>query len=176
MHRYSLHDPRVEPFYELAAQHKGVNIFVHCGVLTVGIRKKLGLPSLFDMRFANPIDLHPIAMHHPQVRFIIPHFGAGYFREALMLADLCSNVYLDTSSSNSWMRYYAPGITLEDVFRRALDVLGPTRLLFGSDSSHFPRGWHAAVFEEQVRALAAIGADSAAARRIFGENLDQLFP
>ena len=41
-------------------------------------------------------------------RSSLPHFGAGYFREALMLADLCPNVYLDTSSSNSWMRYEGP--------------------------------------------------------------------
>ena len=52
----------------------------------------------------------------------MPHFGAGFFREALMLADLCPNVYLDTSSSNSWMRY--EGLDLKTVFRRALDVAG----------------------------------------------------
>ena len=175
MHRYSLDDPRLEPFYELAAARTGGTIFVHCGVLTVGVRKKLGLPSLFDMRFANPIDLHPIAMHYPRVKFIIPHFGAGYLREALMLADLCGNVYLDTSSTNSWMRYYAPELKLDDVFRRALDVVGPGRLLFGSDSSYFPRGWHAAIFEAQVEALARLGISAAEARRIFSENLEGLF-
>ena len=103
MHRYSIQDPRVE-----AARAGGripCAVFVHCGVLSVGVRKKLGLPSPFDMRYSNPIDLHAVALRHPKVRFIVPHFGAGYFREALMLADLCPNVYLDTSSSNSWMRY-----------------------------------------------------------------------
>ena len=79
----------------------------------------------------------------PQVPIIIPHFGAGMFREALMVADLCPNVHLDTSSSNAWMRY-TPGLTLTDVFRTALDVVGPERLLFGTDSSFFPRGWQPA--------------------------------
>jgi len=41
------------------------------------------------MRFSNPLDLHAIALAFPQVRFIMPQFGAGMFREALMLADLC---------------------------------------------------------------------------------------
>jgi hypothetical protein len=141
MHRYSPDDPRLEPFYELAAARTGGTIFVHCGVLTVGVRKKLGLPSLFDMRFANPIDLHPIAM----------------------------------PSTNSWMRYYAPELKLDDVFRRALDVVGPGRLLFGSGSSYFPRGWHAAIFEAQVEALARLGISAAEARRIFSENLEGLF-
>jgi len=96
MHRYSVADPRVRPVFEAAAAHPGTIVFVHCGVLTVGVRRKLGLPSLFDMRYSNPIDLHAVAMEFPTVNFVIPHFGAGYFREALMLCDLCPNVYLDT--------------------------------------------------------------------------------
>ena len=116
-------------------------LFVHCGVLTVGIRRKLGLPSRFDMRFSNPLDLHAIALAHPRLPIVVPHFGAGMFREALMLADLCPNVVLDTSSSNHWIDYH-PGLTLVDVFRQALLVAGPSRLLFGTDSSFFPRGWN----------------------------------
>jgi len=107
------------------------------------------------------------------VRFLIPHFGAGYFREALMLADLCPNVYLDTSSSNSWMRY--EGLHLRTVFRRALDVVGPGRLLFGTDSSFFPRGWNWEVFANQVRVLGELELDPAQAQLILGDNLRRLF-
>jgi predicted TIM-barrel fold metal-dependent hydrolase len=172
MHRYALHDPRVEAIIEqAAAQHSAV--FVHCGVLTVGVRKKLGLPSPFDMRFSNPLDLHAIALRHPRTPFIVPHFGAGFLREALMLADLCPNVLLDTSSSNSWMRYEE--LDLRHVFRRALEIVGPQRLLFGTDSSFFPRGWHAAVFEAQTQALYELGLSAADARLILGENLQRVF-
>jgi uncharacterized protein len=171
MHQYFIHDRKVEPFLEQAAT-RGTLVFVHCGVLTVGVRTKLGLPSPFDMRFSNPIEVHGVALRHPRVRFVVPHFGAGYFREALMLAELCPNVYLDTSSSNSWMRYER--LDLETVFRWALDVAGPARLLFGTDSSFFPRGWNANIFEEQARALLELGASSADARLIFGENLQRL--
>jgi predicted TIM-barrel fold metal-dependent hydrolase len=146
-------------------------VFVHCGVLSVGVRKKLGLSSPFDMRFSNPVDLHAVALRYPEVPIIVPHFGAGYFREALMLADQCSNVHLDTSSSNQWMRYHASHLTLREVFRHALDVAGPKRLLFGTDSSFFPRGWQHAIFEDQARALYEIGTSEADARAIFSENL-----
>jgi len=172
MHRYSLHDPKVEALIQQAAESRTA-VFVHCGVLTVGVRRKLGLPSPFDMRFSNPIDLHAIALRHPKTPFIVPHFGAGYLREALMLADLCPNVYLDTSSTNSWMRY--EGLDLKTVFRRALDVAGAGRLLFGSDSSFFPRGWNAEVFETQSKALYEMGVSEADARLIFGENLRRVF-
>jgi uncharacterized protein len=145
---------------------------VHCGVLTVGVRKKLGLPSPFDMRYSNPIDLHSVALRHPRVRFVVPHFGAGYFREALMLADLCPNIYLDTSSSNNWMRY--EGLDLQTVFRRALDIAGPARLLFGTDSSFFPRGWNREIFQAQTAALHKLSVSAADARMILGGNLMSL--
>ena len=97
-------------------------------------------------------------------KFVIPHFGAGYFREALMVADLCPNVYFDTSSSNTWTRYQSPVLDLRDALRRSIDLLGPHRLLFGTDSSFFPRGWRRTIFESQVNLLFDLGvsADDAA--------------
>lgn len=174
MQRYSVHDEMLAPVFEIASRTPGALVFVHCGVLTVGVRKKLGLPSPFDMSRSNPLDLHRIALEHPSLNFVIPHFGAGFFREALMLGDLCPNVYLDTSSSNSWTKYLTPQPSLDDVFRQALAVYGPGRLLFGSDSSFFPRGWNRAVFDAQVEILERIGVNEDAARKILGGNLARL--
>jgi len=174
MHRYSIQDDRVREVFGVAAATPGTAVFVHCGVLSVGVRKKLGLPSPFDIRFGNPLDLHAIALGYPQVPIIIPHFGAGLLREALMVADLCPNVVLDTSSSNGWTRYV--GLSLAAVFRQALSVVGPDRLLFGSDSSFFPRGWVRDVHEQQSAALDEIGASAEVKAKIFGANFDRLFP
>ena len=179
MHRYPLYDDRVGSVFELAAGRRGgtvepIAVFVHCGVLSVGVRKKLNLPSPFDMRFGNPLHLHAHALKHPSVTIVIPHFGAGMLREALMLADCCPNVYLDTSSSNSWIKY-TPGLTLEQVFKSALDVVGPERLIFGTDSSFFPRGWHKTIYDQQRAALNAIGVGEAEHKKIFGENFARLF-
>ena len=175
MHRYWLHDERVHTIFEVAAERPGVAVFVHCGVLSVGVRKKLGLQSPFDIRFGNPLDLHGVARLYPTVPIIIPHFGAGLLREALMVADLCPNILLDTSSSNSWMRYL-PGLTLDGVFKQALTVVGPDRLLFGTDSSFFPRGWIKDVYDQQTAALDRLGADDPLKQRIFGGNFERLFP
>jgi len=172
MHHFSIHDTRLMPIYEIAAAHPGTVVFVHCGALSVGVRKKLGLPSQFDMRFSNPMDLHAIAMMFPKLNFIMPHFGAGYFREALMVCDLCPNVHLDTSSSNSWMKY--EGLDLKTVFQRALRVCGARRLLFGTDSSFFPRGWNSTVYQLQSTALADLGISADDANLIFGGNLERL--
>ena len=171
MHTFSITDTRLVPMLEIASDHR-MAVFVHCGTISVGVRKKLGLPSQFDMRFSNPLDLHPVALHFPQIRFIVPHFGAGLFREALMLADLCSNVYLDTSSTNRWVAY--ENLDLRSVFRRALDVLGVERLLFGTDSSFFPRGWHSEIFKQQSTALYELGLDADKALQIFVANLERV--
>ena len=174
MHKYALHDERVARVFELAAARPGTAVFVHCGVLSVGVRQKLGLPSPFDIRFGNPLDLHGVALKFPSVPIMIPHFGAGMLREALMVASLCPNVMLDTSSSNSWIKQ-TPGLTLEQVFRTALEVLGPERLLFGTDSSFFPRGWNREVYAQQKAALDAIGAKAEDQQRIFAGNFERLF-
>ena len=172
MHTYSLTDARLVPLFELASDGN-LAVFVHCGALSVGVRRKLNLPSQFDLRFSNPLDLHPVALHFPKIRFIVPHFGAGMLREALMLADLCPNVYLDTSSSNAWMRY--EGLDLRVVFRRTIDVVGVKRLLFGTDSSYFPRGWNSPVFEAQAKALYELGLDEEDANQILSLNIERLY-
>lgn len=175
MHRYSLLSPEVSRVFDMAAAAPGTVVFVHCGLLSVGARKKLGLPSPFEMRYGNPLDLQAAAQAHPRVPVVIPHFGAGMFREALMLADACASVHLDTSSSNAWIRY-TPGLALSEVFRTALNVVGAERLLFGTDSSWFPRGWQASVLEQQVAALDAAGAAPAQSRLVLGGNFSRLFP
>jgi uncharacterized protein len=175
MHRFSIQDERARVCFDVAAARPGTAVFVHCGVLSVGVRKKLGLPSPFDIRFGNPLDLHAVALAYPTVPIIVPHFGAGLFREALMLADLCPNVLLDSSSSNSWIKYQ-PGLTLAAVFRQALAVVGPDRILFGSDSSFFPRGWVMDVYERQSSALDEIQASAEVREKIFAGNFDRVFP
>ncbi len=171
MHTYSLTDPRLVPILEVASDRQLV-VFVHCGAISMGVRKKLGLASQFNMRYSNPIDLHPVALHFPLVRFVIPHFGAGLFREALMVADLCPNIFFDSSSSNRWMIY--EGLDLATVFRRSIEVLGVNRLLFGSDSSFFPRGFHSAILEQQSKALYELGLDAQQASQILCSNLEQI--
>ena len=103
----------------------------------------------------------------------MPHFGAGYFREALMLADLCPNVYLDTSSSNSWMRY--EGLDLPTVFRRGAGGAGAQPPAVRHRTPRFSRA--AGTARSSKRRLARwleLGIGSADARQILGGNLRRI--
>jgi uncharacterized protein len=120
-----LADPRVRPVFEAAAAHPGADRLRALRNAHGGRAAQAG-PG-FAVRHAL-FQSHRSACRRPGVsarEFRIPHFGAGYFREALMLCDLCPNVYLDTSSSNSWVRYQPERMDLKDVFRKALEVAGP---------------------------------------------------
>jgi len=173
MHGCEVDGPETDAVFA-AAQQNGRAVFVHCGVLQIGIRKKLGLPSPFDLRLGDPLAVAAMAVHYPEVPVIIPHFGAGLFREALMAASAAPNILLDTSSSNNWIKLH-PNLTLSDVYARALDVVGPSRLLFGTDSSFFPRGWQKQIHEAHMEVLTNLDVDLTAQHQIFGGNFERVF-
>jgi hypothetical protein len=91
-----------------------------------------------------------------------------------MAADQCRNIHLDTSSSNGWMKYH-PGLALDAVFRQAIGVLGAQRLIFGTDSSFFPRGWQKGVHDAQLAAMKSAGVTDEERALILGGNFDRLF-
>ncbi|MFT4543456.1 MAG: putative TIM-barrel fold metal-dependent hydrolase [Planctomycetota bacterium] len=173
MHHFDLDGGPFSAVLDVVGQTRGV-VYVHCGLLVVKLRDLLGLPRPYDLSYANPLALIPAANAHPDVSFVIPHFGAGFFREALMACAQCENIHLDTSSTNSWIRTQ-PGLTdLKDVFARALDVAGPERILFGTDSTVFPAGWRHERLTEQRAIADELGIDAAGQASIFGGNAMRL--
>ena len=173
MHHFHAFDERVYPLYQAAAE-LSIPVFVHVGVLKVSIRDKLGLPNVFDLRYADPIDLHKAAIDFPAVNFIIPHFGCGYFREVLMLGAQAPNVCVDTSSSNTWLTYMPSHLDLKTVFDKTLQVFGAHRILFGTDSNVFPRGWRQDIFRQQLEILRELNTTRESAQLILGGNIARL--
>ena len=121
---YRLSDPACRPFFE-KANELGANIIIHYGVT---------VDPTGDLRYADPLDLSPVARDFPDITFVIAHFGAGWLDSVLRLAYQCKNVCVDTSGTNNWMDYYVPKLTLAEVFERCLTSMGPERVLFGTDA------------------------------------------
>ena len=159
------------PIYEEAAAFEAC-VFVHFGDLKIPAFRKLSIPDPVDTSFGEPSDLAQVAAEFSDVRFLVPHFGCTHHEATLELAKQRDNVFLDTSSSNAWIE---PPLTLGRVYRQALEALGPERLLFGTDSSVFPRGWRRDVLDAQREALAEIGVGAADEARILGDNFDRVF-
>ena len=169
MNRFYVYDPPARRLIDLARKH-GALVFCHFGLLSVPIRDRLGVPNTFDGTYGVPTDLHRLAADYPDVTFQIPHFGCGYFRETLFLAAQRPNVVVDTSSSNGWLKLLPYPLDLEAVVRKTLEVFGPQRILWGSDSSVFPRGWRRDLFDLQVEIFEKAGTTEEDLHAIFGGN------
>jgi predicted TIM-barrel fold metal-dependent hydrolase len=173
MHDYGIGDEAVGAALDLARKLDLV-VFVHCGLLRVTIRAILGLESDFPMKQGHPQALMSVAKARPDQTFVIPHFSAGFFDELLLLGKECPNVYVDTAGSNSWGMFQAPPLYLEDLFEQSVDVFGVERILFGSDTAGFPRGYRNDVLSKQVRAMHDAGIRTADQELILGGNLAKL--
>jgi hypothetical protein len=118
--------------------------------------------------------LHPVAKAFPEVPFVVPHFGCGYPAELLQLAWACRNVHVDTSGNNEWVRWMPYPLSVGDLFAKFLDTVGPERVLFGSDSSHFPRGLVRAYYDSQVDIVGRLGLSASERHLVFAGNAARL--
>ena len=155
------------PVWEVANSLE-IPVIMHFGVLGGGG----GFPT--DLRNMNPLTLWEVAKGFPQIPFVIPHFGAGFLRELLLLCWSCPNVHIDTSGSNQWMQWMPFELDLKGLFRKVIETVGPDRVIFGTDSSYFPRGFSLPYLREQVKACRSIGLEEESIEKIFYRNAARL--
>ncbi len=160
-------DKSLYPVWEVANSLE-IPVIMHFGVLGGGG----GFPT--DIRNMNPLTLWEVAKLFPQISFIIPHFGAGYLRELLLLCWSCPNVHIDTSGSNQWMQWMPFELDLKGLFRKVIETVGPDRVIFGTDSSYFPRGFSLPYLREQVKACRSMGLEEESIEKIFYRNAARL--
>ena len=156
-----VYDEPCYPVYD-ACLENDMLVFLHFGI-TIG--------GQADLRNGNPIDIQVPSRDYPDLKFIIAHFGAGWFREVLMMQYQTDNVYADSSGSNSWMKYLPYDIDLKQIFRKMITTGGSHKVLFGTDSTFFPRGWRLNVLEAQVQACKELKVDGL----ITDEDIHKIF-
>ena len=168
LHGFSIGGPEVEHLLR-ALDESRIPVVVHCGLTSIPVRDRFCIPSR-RAPVANPLELVPVARAHEHLRFVIPELGGGLFREALMAGAACENVLVATGSSRAWMATQPVRMRLADAFDKAIGVFGVERVLFGTGSSTFPRGWRHDEYTAQREALGACGLSEPESRRILGEN------
>ncbi|MBJ6360406.1 amidohydrolase family protein [Paenibacillus sp. GCM10012307] len=159
-------DPSLDPVWKVLAERK-LPVLIHFGLLghAGGI---VHHPNI------SPLAIFNTAREYPDIPFIIPHFGAGYFQELLHLCWSCPNIYIDTSGSNQWVRWMPYELTLETLFRKTYELIGPERILFGTDSLGFPRGFPYRYLQDQVRVCRDLRFGESDIENIFGNNARRL--
>lgn len=161
MHNFHTYDKEAYTIYQIADE-LNVPVLHHFGI---------SIGAGVNLRYGNPLDLQPAARDFPNVNFGIAHLGAGMFRETLLLFYQQDNIYVDTSGSNIWMRYIPYPSDLKGVMEKALEAGGPERIVFGTDSSMFPRGFRYDILEMQLRTLKRLKVSDEDLRKIFSENI-----
>jgi predicted TIM-barrel fold metal-dependent hydrolase len=174
LHRFRANSSIAYPIYHLARRYR-LAVFVYFGKLKTATRRWWGLNPMKDWHFSDPSDLHQVAADFPTVNFIVPRFGAGTLTALLRIGLQCPNVYIDTSGSNTWIDDQSEYRDLKHVFQRTLEVFGPGRMLFGTGSDLFPRGWRSNIHTEQWKVLRSLGVSDRALEAIFAQNARQLF-
>lgn len=152
------HGWRLDDFEALSpslqlAQMKGVPVLIH-------VNEPVGhhYPGKIPVDFGG---LLRIIRAHPEVDFILAHFGGGVFFYALMpeVAQILTRTYVDTAAS--------PFLYDSKVFKVACAILGPEKILFGSDYPLLP-------LKRYLREMDEAGIDDSARTAILGGNLHRI--
>ena len=123
----------------------------------------------------NPLKLHDVAKDFPDVTFVVPHFGCAWIRETLQLCWACANVSIDTCGSNQWVKWIDGDWTTKKLFRKYMETIGAERIIFGTDSSYFPRGFAIRYLEDLIRDCRELNYSEDQIQLIFGGNAARLF-
>jgi uncharacterized protein len=130
--QHEYHDERrLYPVYEKCAQ-LGLVVTFHSGI--VAFYKEFGIPHL--ARYTNPLPLDQVAYDFPGLRIIIAHMGGNYHYEALLLAEKHEHIYMDTAYLPFFCRRLLPKVTPLELIQRAVDIIGPERVLYGFEGFH----------------------------------------
>jgi len=96
-----------------------------------------------------------IFKRHPKINFILAHGGKDYYRDAIRIAKMRRNVYLETST----LSYYRTGMILKGV--------GPRKIVFGSDTPY-------SHIEMERRKLELLIPTARARKLVFSDNAKRI--
>ncbi|MFN8473099.1 MAG: amidohydrolase family protein [Anaerolineae bacterium] len=140
---------------------------------------ELKLPVLFHSgifingragRFCRPT-FYEAVREHPGLRVTLAHLGWPWCDEAIAVGviDLINGVNPDESQFRFDISFGPPPIYRHEVLRKALDVLGPNSIQFGSDRFFPCSGPHIREMVDEVhRLLDDLNVDAAGRDRIMG--------
>ena len=81
---------------------------------------------------------------------------------------------VDTSGSLQWIRWVPGDVTVKYLFRKYYETIGPSRIIFGTDSSWFPRGFVLEYLQDQMRSCLDLNLPAQDIQQIFSGNAARL--
>jgi hypothetical protein len=152
-------DPRWEPAYAFAAEHK-IPVMIHTGDTYAPTGK---------VKYAHPLHVDEVAVDHPEVNFVICHLGNPWIRDTMEVVYKNANVYTDVSGlvlggfENRFEAYLR-----KEVQEMLLWGVEPDNLLYGSD-------WPIAAMEGYLEFMRELAIPERDRRKIMAENALALY-
>jgi predicted TIM-barrel fold metal-dependent hydrolase len=154
--------------YERAPRVVGAKVHTHYSGCTMDDPRLAAMLATLQ-EWGRPLLLHTwgtgevahlrnLATRLPRLQIVVAHAGGDAWREAIAAAQACPNLYLDFACSTPF----------RGAIERALALLGPQRVLFGTDATLFDP----LVMKSRYDALSVDAADRAL---IMGSNTEKLF-
>lgn len=107
--------------------------------------------------------VYQLVKRFPENKIVLAHWGGGLFFFSLMkkeVKDSLANVYFDTAAS--------PYLYESKIYRLAMDLIGPEKILFGSDYPLLPP-------QRYFKEMEQVDLSKAELDAICGENANRLF-
>ena len=111
------------PLYEKCVEY-GVPVIIHTG----------SQPPPMKSRFCRPVYVDDVAADFPDLPIIMAHCGHHWWEEALMVASVKPNCYVDISGWQRGLQEDPRSFYVK--LRHILDALGPWRVFWGSDGPY----------------------------------------
>jgi len=162
---FDVGDAKCYPLYEFCEKNK-LPIVIHFGV---------SIGRAADLRYGNPVMLSRVIRDFPNVNFTIAHFGAGFFREVLMLKYKQDNLFVDTSGTNNWMVNQDLELTLKYIFKKTIEVFTSKGIIFGTDTRIFPDGYREHILNAQLKVLDELNLKQEEKEDIMHNNAKKIF-
>lgn len=142
---YFPHDPVCHPLYKLCVEHQ-VPVIFHSGPMA----------GLLYSRFTQPLQFDDVAADFPDLTIILAHAGQDLWREALNVARMKPNVYLELSY---WQYCFKHTQDFIQAIGRMRDDLGIDRIIWGSDLPATGNAMSLKTWADTFRRLPSLGED-----------------
>ena len=156
-YNFPVNDQRAFPFYRKCAE-LGIPAAFHTG-FSLGRTIDRLIPTM-------PLLLDELAYEIPELTIIMCHAGGTWYQEGVLVALRNENIVIDLSSVPWMCRYMVyPEIDPAGVLKRLVEMVGPDRLMFGTDNADE---------EMNLEYMKALGLDKAALEKIMGGTAARL--
>ncbi|MFA5313904.1 MAG: amidohydrolase family protein [Methanomassiliicoccales archaeon] len=154
------YEERVANFWK-EANDMGLAVVTHSGAAPEPLQEEKG----------RPVHFKPILDRYPDLHLVIAHLGGMYRKDTYEMAADHPNLYVDCSALQGWLPSN-PEVVINRL-KEAISVLGPDRIMFGSDFPLFDlnypyENWCSFMREQPY-------ADESTKEKILGLNAQRIF-